>query len=773
VQRGRRKRTSRTLLARVKLSIPIGTLAGLGIAGLLAISGFFFYYDKVTTTALAQAGRAGEIYDKVGLFDRALLLAKKAEKNFLATGLLAEADSQSAAMLVAQSALQDVENAADDGGEDPALKDIASHITDFRAAANGYNNAFTAIVELSEEVGVDDSMGFQAKLKRTVDDAEALLKGVADPAVRIAMLLLQRDERDFLLRLSPATRDIFQQDFDTFTAALAAAGLDAGRAAAITAGMAEFSGAFLALVPKRLALAQDSVEIANVYTELEPKLRDWEDQVLTLRDSAVDALADTRAKLRRLAMWVAGGVLLGMVVFAGLIGFGLTRALRRIVDVMGRLARDDRDFDLAHLCGNGEIGRMAASLEVFRTTAVAAERLHAEADAARVAAEDDKRRAMAAMVETIEHQATIAMNAVAAITTQMDGTAQTMATSADRTLGLADESGEAADRAMATAQTVASAAEQLTASIGEITRQVTHSSAVSRQAVHAALGARDVIALLVVQARRIGEVAGLITDVAARTNLLALNATIEAARAGDAGRGFAVVAGEVKSLALQTTRATQDIARELTAITSATENAVQAIRLIETTIGEVDSIGGAIAASVEQQGLATAEIARAVGETAAAAAIVSASVAEVTREAAATGEQTSRVRADSATLIDSVRDLKTAIVRAVRTADDDIDRRRSERFAVDLPCRIETADGQIIEAVVADISSGGMTIRGVAGTVEGVVRVEIRGVSFASEKVSRGANDLLRVKLSLDDGERAALDALLRQLFPSALIDAA
>ena len=232
-----------------------------------------------------------------------------------------------------------------------------------------------------------------------------------------------------------------------------------------------------------------------------------------------------------------------------------------------------------------------------------------------------------------------------------------MSASAARTGASAGSAAGAAAQALATAQTVASAAEQLTASIREIGGQVSQSSAVVGRAVEAGRATRETIGALNEQVARIGTVADMISEIAARTNLLALNATIEAARAGDAGKGFAVVASEVKQLATQTAKSTEEIGRHIGEVRAATGASVAAVGRIEETIGEIDAIAGSIAAAVEQQGAATAEIARNVTETAAAANEMTGRTHEVSTEAERTGQQAVEVRENTAALEVAMHDL--------------------------------------------------------------------------------------------------------------------
>jgi methyl-accepting chemotaxis protein len=197
---------------------------------------------------------------------------------------------------------------------------------------------------------------------------------------------------------------------------------------------------------------------------------------------------------------------------------------------------------------------------------------------------------------------------------------------------------------------VAAAAEELTASIGEIGRQVAQSSKITSKAVDDAKRTDTIVRALAESAEKIGNVVGLITDVASQTNLLALNATIEAARAGDAGKGFAVVASEVKNLANQTGKATEEIDAQITHIQAATKEAVEAIRGISATIEEVSAISTTIAAAVEEQGAATAEIARNVQQTTQAAQEVTVGISGVSQAASETGEAAGHVLAAASDL---------------------------------------------------------------------------------------------------------------------------
>jgi len=217
--------------------------------------------------------------------------------------------------------------------------------------------------------------------------------------------------------------------------------------------------------------------------------------------------------------------------------------------------------------------------------------------------------ARTALVHAFETNVARAVGEVGAKTAELEHSASRMGDIATRARTQAADVSAAADMTSSGVQAVAAAAEQLAASIAEITRQVAESSATAARVVEEARRTQSVVAALDEGSQRIGEVIGLISSVAAQTNLLALNATIEAARAGDAGRGFAVVAGEVKSLATETSRATQDIGLQVSRMQSAVQEAISAIGQISATIDSSTRISAAIASAVEEQTQVIAEIA--------------------------------------------------------------------------------------------------------------------------------------------------------------------
>ncbi|KAB7741339.1 hypothetical protein F2P47_06245 [Parvibaculum sedimenti] len=253
------------------------------------------------------------------------------------------------------------------------------------------------------------------------------------------------------------------------------------------------------------------------------------------------------------------------------------------------------------------------------------------------------------------------VGSVSAAATEMQEAAQSMTVNADQTSERTTAVAAASEQASANVQTVATASDELSSSISEIGRQAALSTKIASQAVEEAHKTDEKVQGLAAAAQRIGDVVTLINDIAAQTNLLALNATIEAARAGEAGKGFAVVASEVKGLANQTAKATEEIADQVKAMQTATTESVDAIGSIERVITEMNEIAAAIAAAVEEQNAATQEIARNVQEAAHGTEDVSSNIAGVAQAASETGAAAAQVRGSAGLLADQAETLKREV----------------------------------------------------------------------------------------------------------------
>ena len=335
---------------------------------------------------------------------------------------------------------------------------------------------------------------------------------------------------------------------------------------------------------------------------------------------------------------ISTGVLL--LITAGLVYViitGITRPVLGLTATMGTLADGDTSVHVSGTHRGDELGSMSQAVEVFKQNMIQNQQMAAEQEKENQIKEE-KRVAMEDLAHGFETNVSGVLREVSSASNSMQSTAESMAATAEETSKQSTVVAAAAEEASTNVETVASAAEELSSSISEISRQVSQSTQIASTAVTEVEGANEKVQGLADAAHKIGEVVALITDIADQTNLLALNATIEAARAGEAGKGFAVVASEVKNLANQTAKATEEISAQIGGIQGATQDAVHAIESIGGTIGQMSEIASAIAAAVEEQGAATSEIARNVEQAAAGTGEVTSNISGVNQAANDTGQ---------------------------------------------------------------------------------------------------------------------------------------
>ncbi|WP_417432777.1 methyl-accepting chemotaxis protein [Kiloniella sp.] len=328
----------------------------------------------------------------------------------------------------------------------------------------------------------------------------------------------------------------------------------------------------------------------------------------------------------------------------------LNKPITAITSVMTRLADGDLSITVPAIEWKNEIGQMARAVLVFKENAEKIHEMEKRQKEREEQAELERKSLINKLADDFENQVGSTIREVSNAATGMEASAQLLSTTAENTSQQATSVAAASDEAASNVQTVAAAAEELSASEREINRQVGRSSEVVAGAVKKADGAHDTVGTLVNSVDEIGKVIELITGIAEQTNLLALNATIEAARAGEAGKGFAVVASEVKNLANQTAKATEEISGQISNVQSVTEDAAKALEAIGNSIREVNEIGDAISIAVEEQGAATQEIARNVEQASAGTREVSSNIQHVRQAAADTGETAKEILKASSSL---------------------------------------------------------------------------------------------------------------------------
>jgi methyl-accepting chemotaxis protein len=391
-------------------------------------------------------------------------------------------------------------------------------------------------------------------------------------------------------------------------------------------------------------------------------------QVLKVADVAIAGMTQEAAKRRGdaiLRLVIVGSALL--TALAAAIG-GLLLVRRRVVGpvrfltaVIARLA--DRDFvtPVPALGRADEFGAMATTLEALRTNAAEADRLTIERQATQEA-EVNRAAKLRELCRAFDESVRRRLTSVGEATHEMTGAADEMADVARTATAQTGEIAAAIQETVSSIAMVSSAVTEMKTSISEIAGNVEKSARLTSLSAKDAEATERSVGELSGAADRIGNVIGLIQDIAAQTNLLALNATIEAARAGEAGRGFAVVAGEVKALAAQTGRATEEISGQVAAIQEATRGAVDAISGIAKRIGEIDQLAGVVAAAVEEQDAAMGQIARDAETVSGATGTVSQRIGELRSTAERTGTAAELVRGDAERVAREADGLKNQVV---------------------------------------------------------------------------------------------------------------
>ncbi|WP_431301747.1 methyl-accepting chemotaxis protein [Sediminicoccus sp. BL-A-41-H5] len=532
---------------------------------------------------------------------------------------------------------------------------------------------------------------------------------------------------------------------------------------------------------ERAAVAvRDALQAGNrtraeeiIRTQVDPAINALRDALVTQVDGNVGLQAAQAAAAREAAeaaiqqMWFAlgGTVLLAAGVIFLLFRRGVALPLDRLTGTAEQLAVGESTGAEAAAALGGrqdEVGRLARAVTALAERAAAARAEEAANQAAMTEREATQRAAaLQAMAQRVEDET---RSAIETMTSRMravsDGSSRLSEGSA-RVTAESEGVASAAGTALEATQAVAAATEELSASIRSVTGQLQAASEASRAAVSGVEEGVTTIGGLQEAVGRIGEVARLIGEIAGQTNLLALNATIEAARAGDAGKGFAVVAGEVKALANLTAQRTGEIAQQIGAIETVTHEAVAAVRRIAEKVTQLDRTSGSMADAMLQQSSATEEIARSVAGAAASVRDVEARIATVAAEARRAREQASVMDAATDEARTGVAEMQQSLVRIVRTATKEVERRRAERQPARGSLQLRVAHAAAAAFELVNVSGEGFAVRGSA-PAGAAITGEIGGETIHGRVVHAGDGTIRVQLLEPAAGAREALLAMAR-----------
>jgi methyl-accepting chemotaxis protein len=617
----------------------IMAVGAVGVFGLMLVGALYFFGNWVQDGFRAASDDAERIAGTALKLRVDFLDARRLEKDFLLRRDLDYVTRHQEVSKAIESNLLSLLGSARSLGHTQLVRQIASIIETF----GSYEGHFAAIVSVQKELGLNETLGLEGALRASIEAIEKKLNDFDDPRIEVAMLMMRRHELDFMLSHDPRYGEAMKKGAIEFERSLVSAPFPPLVKQDLAQKLQAYQRDFFAWMDAATVLEKEQRATLEAFETIDPVIEAVLKTVERIRDEAEDDYAASRRSVSIQAGFAIPLIILSVVFLGALVARSISRPIVRMTEAMTELANGNVKIVPPGVGRTDEVGAMASAVQVFRDNMIEAERLRAEQTEAEKRASGEKRTTLHTFASEFQTAVGNVVDLVSSASTELEAAAQTLTKTAGTTQTLSTNVAGASDQASENMQSVAAATEQLAASVGGIMRQVQESSKIASDAVRQAQQTDARMSALSKASTRIGEAVKIISAIAEQTNLLALNATIEAARAGDAGKGFAVVAAEVKALASQTAKATDEIGQQIAGIQTATQESVAYSQEINATINRISEISSMIASAIEQQGAAMQGIARNVQQAASRTTQVASNISEVNRGAAETGSASAQV----------------------------------------------------------------------------------------------------------------------------------